>query len=219
MRVSPIIGRVGGLSSGQQLYTANGTFVVPAGVTSICVVAIGGGGPRSYDGTDYSGGGGGGLAYANAIAVTPGESLEVTVTATDPSLSPQGLSQLRRVATSTSLVAASAGRVAGGNVIAGTGFAGGLGAQYFFGPSYQGGGAGGYTSAGGAGDPNGLTRGGGGADPLGGGPGAAGGASSNQNGLSYGGGAAATIGTPGLGCVRIIWGAGRAFPNTNTGDV
>ena len=55
---------------GQQLFSSSGTFTVPAGVTSICAVAVGrgknGGGG---DGDNYGGNGGAGgtLSYANSI--------------------------------------------------------------------------------------------------------------------------------------------------------
>jgi hypothetical protein len=85
-------------SFGEQTYT-DGTFsfVVPAGVTSISVVAVAGGGggvtpgsytggtsmpviwatpPGSASGTVYAGGGGA-LAYTNNISVTPGQVLTV----------------------------------------------------------------------------------------------------------------------------------------------
>ena len=63
----------------QEEFTVPGTyfFYVPAGVTSISVVAIGAGGVAS---DIYTGGGGGGaLSYVNNVAVTPGEMLTVTV--------------------------------------------------------------------------------------------------------------------------------------------
>lgn len=64
---------------GQQEYTTAGSYVwtVPAGVTSVCVLCIGGGG----GGAGYFGqaGAGGGLAYKNDIAVTPGTTHNITV--------------------------------------------------------------------------------------------------------------------------------------------
>jgi len=88
---------------GEQSFTSPGTytFYVPAGVTSVSAVAIGGGGgggrparytdsgdpntivayspvPGSLTGNFYSGGGGG-LAYKNSISVTPGQALTVVV--------------------------------------------------------------------------------------------------------------------------------------------
>jgi hypothetical protein len=50
------------------------------------------------------------------------------------------------------------------------------------------------------------------------GGGGQGGATIN-NGLSTGGGGGTDGNNGGTGAVRIIWGAGRAFPSTNTGDV
>jgi hypothetical protein len=69
----------------------NYTFVVPAGVTSISAVTIGGGGGGGSGAFTYSnqfndvmcsaggGGGGGALAYRNNIAVTPGQTIYITV--------------------------------------------------------------------------------------------------------------------------------------------
>ena len=60
---------------GQQAYTTSGTYswVAPAGVTSVSVVAVGGG---SYQGVT-NGAAGGGLGYKNNYAVTPGCSYTV----------------------------------------------------------------------------------------------------------------------------------------------
>lgn len=69
--------------AGQQQYTTAGTYswVAPAGVTSVSVLAIGGGG--GGDKTDPadggSGGGGGGLGYKNNYSVTAGSSYTVVV--------------------------------------------------------------------------------------------------------------------------------------------
>lgn len=67
------------------------TFTVPAGVTSISAVAIGGGGGSDmFKGGStiyWSGGGwGGDLSYANNISVTPGEELTVYVGDRGPSM-------------------------------------------------------------------------------------------------------------------------------------
>jgi len=74
----------GAAASGQQIYTTAGTYswTVPAGVTSVCVVAVGGGGCGDDGNTGDGGGGGGGgggLAFANGIPVTPGASYTVVV--------------------------------------------------------------------------------------------------------------------------------------------
>ena len=67
---------------GQQAYTTGGTysFVAPAGVTSVSVVAvgIGAGGSGGRDAT-MNGGGGGALAYTNNITVIPGNSYSVNI--------------------------------------------------------------------------------------------------------------------------------------------
>ena len=68
-------------SQGQQEFTTPGTysFVVPANVESISMVAVGGGGGGAQNVNDGGGGGGGALAYNNNVAVTPGETLTVVV--------------------------------------------------------------------------------------------------------------------------------------------
>ena len=68
-------------SQGQQEFTSPGTytFVVPANVQSISMVAVGGGGGGAQNVDDGGGGGGGALAYNNDVAVTPGETLTVIV--------------------------------------------------------------------------------------------------------------------------------------------
>lgn len=203
---------------GQQLITESAPFTVPDGVFLISVVAIGRG--RAASGT--RGGTGGALAYVNNVVVTPGQVLEAVINATVSSLSSGSV-----------LVAANAGQnTAAGQVIAGTGFPGGGppdGGAGSTGLARNGAGAGGYTSAGetaGSYDTS-AGFGGGGSSPYGGGGGGAQGASPNVNGGTYGGGGGKfylnggvlQAGAGGPGCVRIIWGEGRAFPNTNTGDV
>lgn len=73
-------------AGGQQIFTANGTFTVPAGVSRIFVTLLGGGGGGGGGGRDASGvcipGGGGGAGeykYRIPVAVTPGQSIAVTV--------------------------------------------------------------------------------------------------------------------------------------------
>ena len=52
-------------------------FVVPVGITSISIYAVGGGGGGSSGGTNADGGCGGGLVWTDGVSVTPGEILEV----------------------------------------------------------------------------------------------------------------------------------------------
>ena len=79
---SPLVNKPsgGGGNAGQQEYTTPGTYTwtCPAGVTSVSVVCIGGGGT----GGAY-GGSGGSLAYKNNITVTPGTSYTIIVGATN----------------------------------------------------------------------------------------------------------------------------------------
>ena len=68
---------------GQVEYTTAGTYywTAPINVTSVCVVAVGGGGSNGLRGTTgYAvGGGGGGLGWKNNIPVTPGQTYLVQV--------------------------------------------------------------------------------------------------------------------------------------------
>ena len=68
-------------NTGQTQYTTPGTYswTVPEGVTSISVVAVGGGGGAISAQNDVSGGGGGALAYGNNIPVLPGQTYTVVV--------------------------------------------------------------------------------------------------------------------------------------------
>lgn len=199
---------------GQVVFTTSDTWVVPATVTSISAVCI----SRGMDGqpvpafSKQLGGSGGMLRYANDIAVTPGETLTIYFENNELGTS---VAAIRR--SGTDLVRAGSSPV-------GTGYAGGSGAFPDYPSAASGGGAGGYTSAGGSTtSTSGLA--GAGTSLLGGGAGAAGNAVGGINGGLYGGGAACVSGSPGYGGtggaggIRIIWGAGRAYPNTNTADV
>ena len=259
-------------------YTTNGTYswVVPTGLLSACFLTVGGGGASGSSGANISGGGGGGggLAYANAVSVTPGETLTVVVGAGGVQTGGSGgLSEVKRGATALTKSTGGVGghstvdgyEAPGGTASVGTGGTGGSGGE----PGNNtgggaGGGAGGYSGNGGNGGArnsdslpgtagagggggggeggNAGSRGGGGVGLLGqgtsgsygaagnGGSGGTDGVIATTNGQitggSYGGGAGAeeddTVidGTKGgVGAVRIIWGSGRAFPSTNTGNV
>ncbi len=58
--------------------TESYSWTVPAGVTSISVICVGGGGAGETN-HDGASGGGGGLAYKNGLAVTPGDTVNVYV--------------------------------------------------------------------------------------------------------------------------------------------
>jgi hypothetical protein len=72
---------VGAHTIDQQTYTTPGsyTWTVPAGVTSVAIAAIGGGGGGAQNVSGGSGGAGADLDYVNAVSVTPGQQLSVTV--------------------------------------------------------------------------------------------------------------------------------------------
>lgn len=222
---------------GQQLFTTDTNWTVPAGVQSVSVVCIG-------SGQTGKGANGGSLGWKNNIVVTPGQVIPIVV----------GTNGSDSYFSATNLV-----RGNGGNN--GPGFAGDGGGNGGLGTngSSGGGGAGGYDGAGGNGGSggssgtNGQGGGGGGgshsgaaggradcgggvgvygkgasgsggisAGGGGGSGGTAGGGWNSGVGGSYGGGGGGTSGSPkagGAGAVRIIWpGNLRQFPSTRTAD-
>ena len=66
---------------GTQTFTANGTFIVPKGVTKILVTACGGGASCSWTSSSQyvAGGQGGACIYKKAFKVTPGQTIPITV--------------------------------------------------------------------------------------------------------------------------------------------
>lgn len=201
---------------------------IPSGVTSICIVAIGYGGSGSTDGVSYiQGGQGGGLSWVNNIAVTPGEVLQVQFGG--------GVATSRLMRGTEVLCSAVFGN--GGGLIVGNHQYGGGGGyralndfgngEYYADGDVDGGGAGGYTGPGAGGNlsTSASGRGGGGILPFGGTVGAPSpGFPVTSAGANYGGGGSAYFNPAGqapspggLGCVRLLWGSGRAFQNTNVG--
>ena len=209
-------------TGGEAVFTTPGTttWTAPAGVTSVCVVCVGGGGAgsRASSNPQYRGGGGGGaLAWKNYIPVVPGQSYTVIVGA-GGSISPS--SDGSSSSFNGEAVIAGGGRTgitySGGGGGTGTdtganagGGPGGNGAISETGSSQGGGGggAGGYSAGGGVGSTllNGLPGEGGGG---GGGSGGAGGGgvglygqgSSGAGGNHFSsdtGGRAGSNGTPG----------------------
>lgn len=79
-----LIGIRGATPPGQIAYTTTGTYswTCPAGVTSVSVVCVGGGG-AGYGASIYSNGGNGGeggeLGYLNNYAVVPGNTYSIVV--------------------------------------------------------------------------------------------------------------------------------------------
>ena len=183
-----------------QSYTSAGTYtwVAPSSVTSVSVVAVGGGGyPKLYNcGCYMKGGGGGGLGYKNNYTVTPGNSYTVVVGAGGNSgTNTGGTSYFVNACSVVSGKGAAgtgncAGRI-GGSYVGTGGGAGGTGKAGCTGAG--GGGAGGYSGSGGAG---------GGLSPA---PGAGAGGGGGGGGYGAGGGGVGILGqgsngTAGSGC-------------------
>lgn len=202
---------------GCQTYTTAGTYswVVPAGITRVSVVTVGGG-SAGRCGTIKQGGGGGALAYVNNISVTPGETLGVIVGAGGTG-STGGDSSFKRGC--TTLAGAGGGSFGiGGAIITGTGGAGGApGSPGSNASGTGGGGAGGYSGAGGAGGTGGnYSSGAAGSAGTGGAGGGGGGGGFTCTGsfeISYAGSGGGGVGIYGAGTS----GAGGAGGTTGAG--
>ncbi len=179
---------------GQVSWTSPGTYswTAPAGVTSICVVCVGGG--AGGTGNSAVGGGGGGLGWINNKNVTPGSSYTVVVGAGGTGTNAQfptswpvgGDSYFISAAT----VKGGGGGISGSDSNSGGTFTGDGGGNGGEGTNLgAGGGAGGYSGDGGGGTTS--TGGGGGTVVDGNGDGGGGGAGSHTimtGGGSGGGG-------------------------------
>lgn len=263
------------LTTGQTAYTSPGTYswVCPADVYYVNVVAVGGGGGGNANTSGGGGAGGGGLGWINNYAVTPGNSytVQVGIGGTGSGTPTPGGNSYFVNTTTVCGFGGAAGATGGTQVAGGTfypptqgGNGGASGTRLIADLGPGGGGAGGYSGNGGKGGSTGAAGdagtggagggggstgtssnrggGGGGVGILGQGTSGTGGAYSASaaggagvggsggangpvgGGGAYGGGGAgadSTAYTPtgGNGAVRIIWGAGRAFPSTNTGDL
>lgn len=212
-----------GTPQGQQVFTSNGTFTVPAGVTQVSAVVVGGGGGGAGSDGDRdegnTGGGGGGLAYGT-FTVTPGESLTVTV-GTAGAAAPAGgnggaggtTTIARGVTTLLSggggqggqerSTAARAGGASGGTERDGGGTGGSSGSATDDNSGSGGGGAAGYSGNGGAGGSNG------GSGSAGAGGGGAGGDSATT-GTADGGGGVGILGEGSSGAASGEGGSGGA---------
>jgi hypothetical protein len=233
---------------GQEAYVTAGSYswVAPAGVTKVSVVAVGTGGWTDISGSPqqkWGGGGGGGLGYKNNITVVPGNSYSVVVGAEvgyntngNPS-SFNGSSAIGYGGCKSNPSNGVGG--AGGGYVGDGGGNGGSGGNGGNTPANQGawGGTGGYSGNGGNGAPAGGYNGcagsggggGGGASPGGyggnigilgqGANGAGGQAGGCLYGQSGSGGRAGAAFSVSKGAVRIIWpGCARSFPSTRTAN-
>lgn len=236
MKGTPAVGKgLGGLPKrssnkrGEITFAVPGTYewTPPAGITSICVVCVGGAGSSTSEA------GGGGLGWKNNIHVNHGQIYTVVVGAAGyPSPTNGGDSYF----ISLSIVCGGGGLYngTGGSYVGdggGNGGDDGGGAGGYsgdggdgFGAAPDGGGGGGITTYGGAGGVGLFGEGESGAAGTGGSGGENGHAGSNGNysgmGGQYGGAGNYVSGQQigGHGAVRIIWGAGRAFPSTDCGQ-
>jgi len=166
-------------------FTSSGTFTVPAGITSVSVLVVGGGGggggPGSGEGSGRGGGAAGGALYNSAYTVTPGANITVTVGAGGTNDAAGGNSVFGTITSTGGGRGATTGTAAGnggsggggqaanggnyggtpGTGISGQGHNGGLG--YSDGASYSdGGGGGGAGAAGGSVTTSGTAAGSGG---------------------------------------------------------
>jgi hypothetical protein len=189
-----LVATAGKVAAVTDTFNASGTWVAPAGVTSVIVEAWGGGG-GGHDGSnagDYGGGGGGGGAYASSVVtVTPGNSYAITIGAGGANGTPGNNGGATSFDGST--VVAAGGRGAGSTTGGGTGgtIAASTGTIRFAGCN----GGNGATNTAGTGE----AGGGGGGSPT-----AAGSCSNGGNGAgrSSGGAGGTGEGTGGDGGVR-----------------
>ena len=166
-------------NTNEQVFTTTGagTWTVPAGVTSVSVVCIGGGAKGILSDSAANGGGGGGLRWYNNLTVTPGSTINLSIGAGTATTG--GDTWFNGTSIGTASVYAQGGQLrigGGGSTVAGSigGTNGGDGGTSTSTTSGGGGGAGGYTTAGGAGG-NSTTNNGGVSTGIGGGGGGNGG--------------------------------------------
>ena len=184
----------GGAQGGRgQVFTSNGTFTIPTGVTALKITVVGGGGggaKMQYGGCGNpeslgAGGGGGGTAIGYLTSLTPGNTLSVTVgsagtagTVVNTTAGTGGTSQVASGTQSITTISASGGGGGVGNTGSGAGGAGGVGTNGSI--NIRGGGGGGGRST--------FSGGIGGGSTLGGGGRSAGGNEVGATGGQYGGG-------------------------------
>jgi hypothetical protein len=155
--------------SNMAVFTSNGTWTIPSGVTKAKVTIIGGGGGGGGN-TEASGGGGGGCAIKILSSLTPGSTINVVVGAGAAAGSTGGESSVSSGTQSISTVSASGGAPGNSSVAGGQGGIGSNGDLNFAGDAGQGygrqvggpAGGGTFMGGGGAGSQTGRAYGGGG---------------------------------------------------------
>jgi subtilisin-like proprotein convertase family protein len=199
-----------------QTYNSSGTYVVPAGVTTVQVEAWGGGGAGggTNSGSNRGGGGGAGGSFTRntSVSVTPGASITVTVgtggVGVTGAAGPSGGTSTFGSSIPVSAVGGAGGNLANGTTpyaagapaTIGVTLNGGAGSSGNSGSSTSGAGGGGAGNSTGGGNASGTTGGSGGTGSVTGGSGAAGLSSGSADGndatgLAAGGGGARGSGT------------------------
>lgn len=177
-----------------QVFTANGTFTIPTGITALKVTVVGGGGNGGGGSSDVGsgGGGGGGAAIKYLTGLTPGNTLTVTRGAAG------GTSSVASGTQTISTISATGGSAGGGG---GSGGSGGIGSGGDLNIKGSGGDSGGGYSgvvAGEGGSGGSSLLGGGGRGPYYGIAAEAGGAYGGGGSGSGGGGGAGGAGAAGV---------------------
>jgi hypothetical protein len=201
-------GGLAGLTPGHQIFTANGTFTIPTGVTAVKVTVCGGGGAGGgASATQDGGGGGSGSAGVKWLTgLTPGNTLSVTIggggTGVSAAAGNNGTGSTVASGTQTITSIVTNGGTGGFIAVSGNGVPGGDG-----GAAGTGGDMNLQGSAGSLGAA--LTGGGGGPSIFGGaGRGATGALGSNAGGFCSGGGGAGqninNVGGNGSGGVAVF---------------
>ena len=212
-----------GVIQGQAAFTTPGTYTwtAPAGVTSVSVVCVGGGGGVRAGTSDNSvlnmrAGNGGNLRYVNNIPVVPGTAYTVTVGAGGPGTAPYLGGSSWFASKSTVLATGGASLQSGGtpstDTDVGTGGNGGVPPAGDNQNRPGGGGAGGYSGNGGSSVTDYATT-----SPSGSGGGGGGGGGQYNNPGGYGGGVGIWgEGPSGLGGINGGTGGAGSGGSTNT---
>lgn len=201
---------------GQVLFAGKGTYswIVPAGIYSICFVVVGAGEAGAERETGKAGGG---LRYVNNFPVVPGEQHSIVIGNNTTLIADSSTDLVKEPPRRSSAFGIVASRGSYGTPFSNT-VKGGIGSTLRGDGNNNGGGkSGNFTN--GAVDPGRGTTfgiGGAGINVL---TGTVTSGSSTGNGAAYGGGAGRGNFVGGAGVVRIIWGEGRAFPSTKIADV
>ena len=194
------------------IYTESGSWTVPANVTSVDVFLFGGGGGAGYtshtgdndnNGTGYGGGGGSGHMAKSTLAVTPGQSIAITIGAGGARGSSGGTGGTGGTTSFGTLLSAQGGSGGGSGTSTSSSAQGGDGGN---GGAGGGGGSAEYTTPNPSYPPGAshftyiqtYGKGGNGAQ-FGGGAGGYGSTSGGGNGGMYGGGGGTYNGTAGTG--------------------